>query len=656
MFYEYFSKNVKASTVLHEQGDLSEPMSFPALHSRAVTYECCPGFLSVDAEKGCSAALPLTTVYRTLENVNAKETKTRIDRTDLMDDLNEPAVFTLFALTNSAWNKLTQEQKRLINTDKKLHNTLLQHVARERLLVHDLRDGLLIPSMLGNHDIHVQQHRNGVVTVNCIRVVTPNLLASNGVVHLVDGLLNAPQSRLTDIVKGRRDLSKFLSLIEKAGLIDVLNKRQGYTLLAPTNSAFGKMDKAILDRISEDSVSLTALIKHHMIPSEMCSPAIIGTNNLETVEGSAMRLGCEGDSVTVNGEPVMEQTDTVATNGVLHTINRVIIPDSAKTVLELAETPHLKTFTSMFKKMNLQASFKPKTSYTLLAPVNEAFEDTTVTDMSEDTTKLLKNHVVLKQYFLHQLHHGQVLKTIGGKNLRVFIYSKTICIENSCSSLNGRKGRYGALFTLRKVLQVPTKSLITTLKDDPRFSILVELIKIAKLVPMLNKGGPLTFFAPTNKAFTSLPPGELDKLKGDVLHLRSLLKYHMFNKVVVSDGISPGVTSFMTTMQGGSLELAKKNNTIFINKNVKLLVPDKMATNGVIHGIDSFFQPKDVTTVNTKIVKGKTTIVKTIKTFGSVTSPRITMTSKHHRVVKKIKKRRHAKRSRVAHRRYHMRY
>ena len=61
--------------------------------------------------------------------------------------------------------------------------------------------------------------------------------------------------------------------------------------------------------------------------------------------------------------------------------------------------------------------------------------------MSEDTTKLLKNHVVLKQYFLHQLHHGQVLKTIGGKNLRVFIYSKVITIyvyTSTCPYVRGR--------------------------------------------------------------------------------------------------------------------------------------------------------------------------------------------------------------------------
>lgn len=75
----------------------------------------------------------------------------------------------------------------------------------------------------------------------------------------------------------------------------------------------------------------SALVKYHMLNSVQCSEAIMAGSVHETEEGSAIEIGCDGDSLTVNGIKMVMKKDIVTTNGVIHLIDRVLIPDSGRT-------------------------------------------------------------------------------------------------------------------------------------------------------------------------------------------------------------------------------------------------------------------------------------------------------------------------------------
>lgn len=64
--------------------------------------------------------------------------------------------------------------------------------------------------------------------------------------------------------------------------------------------------------------------------SAQCSEAIMAGSVFETAEGSTVEIGCDGDSLTVNGIKMVLKKDIVTTNGVIHLIDRVLIPDSGK--------------------------------------------------------------------------------------------------------------------------------------------------------------------------------------------------------------------------------------------------------------------------------------------------------------------------------------
>lgn len=73
-----------------------------------------------------------------------------------------------------------------------------------------------------------------------------------------------------------------------------------------------------------------ALLKYHILNTVQCSEAITGGAVFETMEGNTVEIGCEGDSISVNGIKMVNKKDIVTKNGVIHLIDEVLIPDSGE--------------------------------------------------------------------------------------------------------------------------------------------------------------------------------------------------------------------------------------------------------------------------------------------------------------------------------------
>lgn len=75
------------------------------------------------------------------------------------------------------------------------------------------------------------------------------------------------------------------------------------------------------------------LLNNHILKSAMCAEAIVAGLSLETLEGTTLEVGCSGDMLTINGKPIISNKDVLATNGVIHYIDELLIPDSGKSGL-----------------------------------------------------------------------------------------------------------------------------------------------------------------------------------------------------------------------------------------------------------------------------------------------------------------------------------
>ncbi|XP_040838232.1 transforming growth factor-beta-induced protein ig-h3 [Ochotona curzoniae] len=555
-----------------------------------ISYECCPGYEKVPGEKGCPAALPLSNLYETLGIVGSTTTQLYTDRTEkLRPEMEGPGSFTIFAPSNEAWGSLPAEvlDSLVSNVNIELLNALRYHMVDRRVLTDELKHGMSLTSMYQNSNIQIHHYPNGIVTVNCARLLKADHHATNGVVHLIDKVISTVTNNIQQIIEIEDTFETLRAAVAASGLNVLLESEGQFTLLAPTNEAFEKIPAETLNRILGDPEALKDLLNNHILKSALCAEAIVAGMSLETLEGTTLEVGCSGDMLTINGKPIISNKDTLATNGVIHHINELLIPDSAKTLSELAAGSDVSTTIDLFEKAGLGPHLSGNERLTLLAPLNSVFEEG-APPIDDSTKSLLLNHIVKDQLASKHLYHGQTLDTLGGRKLRVFVYRNSLCIENSCIAAHDKKGRYGTLFTMDRILSPPMGTVMDVLKGDNRFSMLVAAIQSAGLTETLNREGVYTIFAPTNEAFQALPPGELSKLMGNTKELSNILKYHVGEEILVSGGI--GTLVRLKSLQGDKLEVSSKNNTMSVNKE-PVAECDIMATNGVVHAVTSLLQP-----------------------------------------------------------------
>ena len=133
------------------------------------------------------------------------------------------------------------------------------------------------------------------------------------------------------------------------------------------------------------------------------------------------------------------------------------------------------------------------------------------------------------------------------------------------------------------------KDIVQTATEAGSFKTLLTAVEAAGLVETLQGEGPFTVFAPTDAAFAALPAGTLDGLLKDPAALEKILLYHVVSGSVTSDKVL-GLTS-ATSVEGSDIAIAVKDGTVYLNGSAKVVTPDVMASNGVIHVIDKVLLP-----------------------------------------------------------------
>uniref|UniRef100_A0A8C2AAH7 Periostin, osteoblast specific factor a n=1 Tax=Cyprinus carpio TaxID=7962 RepID=A0A8C2AAH7_CYPCA len=523
-----------------------------------VLYECCPGYMKLEGKQGCPAVAPIDTVFGTLDLVKAKITQQYSDQSKLREELEGAGSYTMFAPSDDAWEELDPVTSLVSSGNTELYNALHYHMVNKRLLTKDLKNDMTIESMYNKQGLYINHYSNGVVTVNCARIIHGNQVATNGVVHVIDRVISVVSQTIKDVIESNDDLTSLNTAALSSGLLGQLAEPGHYTLFAPTNEAFENLDSDVLERLMSDTTVLQALLKYHLLNSVQCSEAIMAGSVYGTLEGSNIEIGCDGESLTVNGIKMVLKKDIVTSNGVIHLINQVLMPDSAKQVMELIGKSQ-SIFSDMVSELGLSAAMQSETEYTILAPLNGAFSDETMSMDQRLLKIILENHIVKRKVSLSDLYSGQLLETLGGKLLRVFIYRTAVCIENACMVRGSREGSNGVLHLMRSLIQPPETTIYELLLKDGRFKIFLALMESAGLTDLLKQEGSYTLFAPIDAAFGTLTEEDITLLKSDINALRAILLYHFSNGVFINGGLEGGVTNLLKTIQGNNLQVLSVN-------------------------------------------------------------------------------------------------
>jgi transforming growth factor-beta-induced protein len=259
----------------------------------------------------------------------------------LVDTLKGAGPFTVFAPTDDAFAKLPAGTlDALLKDPAKLKDILLYHVVSGKVMAADAvkMDGKTAETALKGKSIKITVKDGKVMLNDSAAVAKADIEASNGVIHVIDAVLLPVDDKMMaagdkkDIVDTAIAAGNFTTLVkavQAAGLVDTLKGKGPFTVFAPTDAAFAKLPAGTLDGLLKDPAKLKDILLYHVVPADVMAADAVKLNGktAETaLKGKTIAITVKDGKVYLNGNVLVTMTDIVASNGVIHVIDAVLLP------------------------------------------------------------------------------------------------------------------------------------------------------------------------------------------------------------------------------------------------------------------------------------------------------------------------------------------
>jgi len=532
---------------------------------------------------------------------------------DLAGALSGDGPFTVFAPTDAAFTALVTALNitadDLLAMDN-LGDILQYHVLSGAVMSSDLDDTQTV-AMLNGDDATID-FMNGVVTINgAAMVTTANIMADNGVVHVIDAVLLPPAETTTvvDVIVNSEDHTLLEAAVGAADLVGALSGEGPFTVFAPTDAAITALVTA-LDITADDLLAMEDLgdiLTYHVLSGTVLSTDLAPTQTVTMLNGDDATVTSMGGTVMIN-DATVTVADITTDNGVVHVIDAVILPPVETTTVAdiIAGSDDHFVLTAVLDSTGLDETLAGEGPFTVFAPTDAAFDAIdpfVLLDLLTDNdalAEILTYHVAGGTVLSTDLSDGQTITTVNGADVTVSIMDGTVMINDATVIVADLVADNGVVHVIDVVLTVPDpapSTVVDIIVNSPDHTLLELAVGAAGLVDALSGEGPFTVFAPTDAAIVELVTA-LDITADELLALETLgdiLKYHVVGATALSTDLSDG--QILTTLQGGDVEISIDMGVMVNDANV--IVADLVADNGVVHVIDAVLSlPSGVDQVN----------------------------------------------------------
>lgn len=356
---------------------------------------------------------------------------------DLVSTLNGDGPFTVFAPTNDAFAAFLEANNFASLDDVPvdlLTDVLLNHVVAGENLSTSLSTGYISSSSTAGaegRNLSLFIDTSSGVTINGVaNVTTPDVAASNGVVHIIDAVIGLPT--IVDHAVANGALSSLVGALTADGnttFTDLLSDTMtDFTVFAPVNDAF-----AAFTNPNENDIN--SVLAYHVIPGTAAFSDELMNMYVETAATNADDDALNqyintDDGVTINGTSNVAIADVVAVNGVVHAVDAVIdLPTVVTfTVADPTFAPLTTALTSATPNTDFATVLSGDGPFTVFAPTNVAFQAlldsnmdwNDVSDIEEDLlTSVLNHHVVSGNVRSGDLTDGISPETLEGDNITI---------------------------------------------------------------------------------------------------------------------------------------------------------------------------------------------------------------------------------------------
>ncbi len=255
--------------------------------------------------------------------VNTPELSTLVgalQAADLVDALSGDGPFTVFAPTNAAFDALDA-----IPSGDALKEVLLYHVASGKFTAEDLLEKQTVTTLQGD-EVTIQADEDGNVFLNeTIKVAIADIQASNGIIHVIEGVLLPPADlqSIVEIAINTPELSTLVGALQAADLVDALSGDGPFTVFAPTNAAFDALDAI------PSGDALKEVLLYHVASGKFTADDLLTKETVTTLQGEQVTIEMLNGEVILNESIRVALANVEASNGIVHVIEGVLIPPSS---------------------------------------------------------------------------------------------------------------------------------------------------------------------------------------------------------------------------------------------------------------------------------------------------------------------------------------
>lgn len=373
-----------------------------------------------------------------------------VEAAGLAETLSGEGPFTVFAPTDDAFAALPEGtvESLLADPTDALTQILLYHVVAGEVLAEAVVT-LDSATTVQGEDVTIEIVEGGVVLNGSVKVTATDIKASNGVIHVIDAVLLPPSlsaetGTIPEIAAEAGTFTTLLAAVEAAGLAETLSGEGPFTVFAPTDDAFAALPEGTVEALLADpSGALTQILLYHVVAGEVLAEDVVELSRATTVQGEEVSIRVTPAGVIINGVAQVVVTDIVASNGVIHVIDAVIIPPSilAATLPSIAEVAtdagSFTTLLAAVEAAGLTETLAGPGFFTVFAPTDEAFAalpagtvEALLADI-ETLTAILLYHVVDGTIYAEEVVTLESLTTLQGEDITIEVTSDGVVLNGT---------------------------------------------------------------------------------------------------------------------------------------------------------------------------------------------------------------------------------
>ena len=542
---------------------------------------------------------------------------------------DDNANYTVFAPTDDAFDKLGDALNTLLSDPDTLSNILQYHVINGAAVDSGTAISLAgnTQEMLNGNNIAITL-QSGELYINNAKVIITDIEASNGIIHAIDTVITPPtptivDGTIVDAAINTPELSTLVTALQAAGLVDALaDETKMYTVFAPLNSAFDKIDDDALTALLADTAALTDVLTYHVYTGgdvDSITAISLTGGEVPMLNGDNVSVNYADGKLWINNSEVVTR-DIVTNNGTVHLIDTVLMPPIGSLVDVAVADGRFTTLVAALQATGLDATLADKNNtFTVFAPTDDAFAllgQDTINALLADTdtlSSILLYHVIGDANINSAAAinaAGTTIGTANGSDVSINLVGDKLYINNSQVIITDVMADNGVIHVVDTVI-VPPGTIYDVAVNAGVFSALASALISAGVdaavaneqatqtvfsatgldTVLADMNEQFTVFVPTADAFAALGADTLNALAQNPDQLRDILLYHTVQGAKIEATAAVAAAGTSLTMADGNTAAVTLNNGELFLKDAKVVNTNIQASNGIIHFIDKVILP-----------------------------------------------------------------